>query len=410
MILALVLLAIWLVLVLAIPKRTFGTSRERLRQVAQGEREYLFAPPPWLGDSPLRQRASEALRLIEMGLPIYLLALRAESQGRARRAAPEFHPDGCPPAEKARPEGVPQYVMPPIAWRREWEALLLREDQELPPLLSALPVPQPPETQAAHVLQIRTLGTFQLLVNTQDLAPQLLRHPTLSFLWLFLLSHQALDRKAPVHRQLLAEETFPGLDSDQQRSRLRRRLSDLPRVLPQALAERIQAEGDYLRFGLEGVGFDIAALQAVVTTWEGTGMLPAEGLHAVEAAAAAHGGEYLPIWEELEQEVTRGRGAAGELVRRIRQVTDDAYAQLILRLAHHHLARRDPPRAVPLLEEALRRRPEREDTARLLVAAYRETGQTNRARQLDSTYFESAAEPRARGKRETPGPNQVHDR
>ncbi len=394
MILALTL-AIGLVIVLTLPKRAWRSILERLRQAAHGNRRYLFGPPPRLGDSLIAHLASEALRLLEAGLPVYLLALRAESRGRVRRVASEFHPDSCPPAEKARPTGLPQYAMPPMAWRREWEAALLRDEGEPAPLSVALPVPPNLAPQTAAVLQIQTLGTFRLLGGDQDFAPQLLRYPTLSFIWLFLLSQQAAGRNAPVHRQLLADETFPGLDGDQQRARLRRRLSDLPRVLPQALAERIQTEGEYLRFGLEGTDFDVAALQAVVATWgAGTGLLPAEGLNAVETAAAAYGGEYLPIWDELEDQLTRGRGAAGGLVRTIRTLTEDVHTRLVLRLAHHHLARRDSPRAVPLLEEVLRRRPEREDAAHLLASTYRETGQANRARHVENAY-RGVAEDRA---------------
>ena len=64
----------------------------------------------------------------------------------------------------------------------------------------------------------------------------------------------------------------------------------------------------------------------------------------------------------------------------------DLQIQLLVRLARHYEARRDSPQAIPFLEEVLRRRPEREDVAQLLVADYRETGQVMRARQLEPTY------------------------
>jgi hypothetical protein len=38
------------------------------------------------------------------------------------------------------------------------------------------------------------------------------------------------------------------------------------------------------------------------------------------------------------------------------------------------------------LEEVLRIRPEREDVAQLLIGEYRDTGQTMRAHQLETTY------------------------
>ncbi|PZR68388.1 MAG: hypothetical protein DLM66_09030 [Candidatus Dormiibacter spiritus] len=51
-------------------------------------------------------------------------------------------------------------------------------------------------------------------------------------------------------------------------------------------------------------------------------------------------------------------------------------------LAANHLARQDARRAIPLLERALERQPEREDLARKLTAAYLETGQHTRAAEL----------------------------
>ena len=59
---------------------------------------------------------------------------------------------------------------------------------------------------------------------------------------------------------------------------------------------------------------------------------------------------------------------------------------LLAALARNHLARRDPARAIPLLEQALERRPDREDLALNLRAAYVETGQVGRATALQNEY------------------------
>ena len=50
------------------------------------------------------------------------------------------------------------------------------------------------------------------------------------------------------------------------------------------------------------------------------------------------------------------------------------------------MARRDPARAIPLLEQALERRPDREDLALSLRTAYLETGQVGRATALQNEY------------------------
>jgi hypothetical protein len=73
-------------------------------------------------------------------------------------------------------------------------------------------------------------------------------------------------------------------------------------------------------------------------------------------------------------------------VRAVRMLTEDFHIQLLVRLADHYRARRDVPQAIPLLEEVLRRRPGREDVAHMLIGDYRETGQTVRAGQLETTY------------------------
>jgi hypothetical protein len=48
--------------------------------------------------------------------------------------------------------------------------------------------------------------------------------------------------------------------------------------------------------------------------------------------------------------------------------------------AADHMARLEPKKAIPLLEQALERQLQREDLARKLRAAYMETGQHARAR------------------------------
>jgi DNA-binding SARP family transcriptional activator len=385
----LALLALWVLFVFLIPKRGLGTISERLRQTAQGDRIYVFGPPPQLGSGYLAALAGEAMRLIETGLPLYVAGLRAEAQGQHRRAAVVLVREPLPAAPpKARPSRPRQYAMPPMAWRREWEATLLREDSEATLTeLSTIPLPAGAPPSPSSLLRIRTLGTFQLLYQGEDLAPKLLARPTLCFIWLYLLSHAALQPSSCVHRQLLAEELTPGVGSDQQRLRLRHRLYAYQRVLPAAIAQRIRLEGDLVRLEAAGTSFDVASLQKTADEWaSGTGLLPPDAVAELETSAAMCDGEYLPIWDELEERLTEGRGAAGELVRSVRQLVQDLQVRLVLRLAGHHQARRDLPHVIPLLEEVLRRRPDREDVANRLAAAYRQSGQSGRAEQLETTY------------------------
>jgi hypothetical protein len=373
------LLAIWLLFVLLAPKRAVNSLAERLRATVQGHRVYVFAPPAELGQGFAMSGLGEGIRLTQLGLPVYLLCLWAEARGRRRRLAmPPSMTSPLPPAPKAHPPARREYVLPPMAWRREWEAtLLLRSHQ------ASGKLPQP----SSSALTIRSLGTLQLVYAGEDLTSRLLRAPTLSFIWLFLLTHAAARPRETVHRQVLAEEAFPGIDAEQQRGRLRGRLSDLQHDLPAVLADRVKVDGDLLRLDLETAEFDVARLRDTADDLAaGNGLLSDAGIKAIEAGIASYAGQYLPIWDEVERQTTGGRGSAGDLVRAVRTFTEDLHMQLLVRLARHYQARRDSPQAIPLLEEVLRSRPEREDVAQLLIAEYRDTGQTMRAHQLETTY------------------------
>ena len=379
MVITVSLLAIWLLFVLLAPKRAVNSLAERLRATVQGHRVYVFAPPAELGQGFAMSGLGEGIRLTQLGLPVYLLCLWAEARGRRRRLAmPPSMTSPLPPAPKAHPPVRREYVLPPMAWRREWEAtLLLRSHQ------ASGKLPQP----SSSALTIRSLGTLQLVYAGEDLTSRLLRAPTLSFIWLFLLTHAAARPRETVHRQVLAEEAFPGIDAEQQRGRLRGRLSDLQHDLPTVLADRVKVDGDLLRLDLETAEFDVARLRDTADDLAaGNGLLSDAGIKAIEAGIAAYAGQYLPIWDEVERQTTGGRGSAGDLVRAVRTFTEDLHMQLLVRLARHYQARRDSPQAIPLLEEVLRSRPEREDVAQLLIAEYRDTGQTMRAHQLETTY------------------------
>jgi DNA-binding SARP family transcriptional activator len=389
MVITLSLLAIWLLFVLLVPKRAVHSLAERLRATAQGHRVYVFAPPADLGRGFVMSGLGEGVKLIQVGLPVYLLCLWAEARGRRRRLAmPSTTTSPLPPAPKAHPPVRRQYVLPPMAWRREWEATLIaRNAGASGPAAPAMPAHAELLPQLSAPLTIRSLGNLQLLYAGEDLTARLLRAPTLCFIWLFLLTHAAARPRLAVHRQVLAQEAFPGIDPEQQRGRLRGRLSDLQHDLPSVLADRVKVDGDLLRLDVETAEFDVARLRHTADELAaGTGLLTDAGIKGIEAGIASYAGEYLPIWDEVERQTTGGRGSAGDLVRAVRTLTEDLHMQLLVRLARHYQARRDSPQAIPLLEEVLRSRPEREDVAQLLIAEYRDTGQTMRAHQLETTY------------------------
>src|SRR3984893_16540088 len=126
MVIMLSLLAIWLLFVLLVPKRAVHSLAERIRATAHGHRVYVFAPPADLGRGLAMSGLGEGVRLIQVGLPVYLLCLWVEARGRRRRLAmPPSTTSPLPPTPKAHPPVRREYVLPPMAWRREWEATLL---------------------------------------------------------------------------------------------------------------------------------------------------------------------------------------------------------------------------------------------------------------------------------------------
>jgi hypothetical protein len=274
--------------------------------------------------------------------------------------------------------------MPPMAWRREWERDLAT-DPDGARVDPAPTVMAKPSTIPAH-LDIRTLGSLQLRHAESDFTGALLEHPVLSFIWLYLLiqaTHRPGDR---ITRAALADEVSPGLDPERQRERLRGRLRDLQR-LPGPLSERLQVDEQFVSLDLSGCRFDAAHVVALAKECrDKPGLLPPELVEEVQVALAESSGEFLPVWDELEQRITGQRGAAGEIVAEVRQEMAAAGVDLLAALGAHHLARREPQRAVAQLEEALRRCPDREDLAMKLVAAYQESGQPRRAEQLSREY------------------------
>src|ERR1700736_3703735 len=163
MVITVSLLAIWLLFVLLAPKRAVNSLAERLRATVQGHRVYVFAPPAELGQGFAMSGLGEGIRLTQLGLPVYLLCLWAEARGRRRRLAmPPSMTSPLPPAPKAHPPVRREYVLPPMSWRREWEATLLsRSAQPSGPAAPAKSARAALPPQLSGTLTIRTLGNLQ---------------------------------------------------------------------------------------------------------------------------------------------------------------------------------------------------------------------------------------------------------
>jgi len=131
------------------------------------------------------------------------------------------------------------------------------------------------------------------------------------------------------------------------------------------------------------VSVDIVRLKEVAKACSTRdGILPHDLMNEAATILEETDGEFLSGWEQIEYEANGGRGASAEHVRSLRELAETARVDIMGALAANHVARQ----AIPLLEQALERQPDREVLARKLRAAYLETGQHPRAAELQKDH------------------------
>src|SRR5450759_1539046 len=387
---------LWLLVLLLVPKRHLGDLRLRLHELSAGRRRWLFEPPRGFGSgrpSGAQRAFAEAARVFELGVPLYVAGRLAEERSaHVRLEARSQWPESVPAllaahvlgsngdselAVQLRARGLPLSAEKVVGRRVEQRPALgikwwlergvdqapsnpsLHEGDGVHPEEDAIeepseepetPLPVQPQSPAMPptYLGIDTLGGLGLRHDGHDFGPELMGRPVIAFIWLYLLLRSLTNPKDRVMRADLADELTPGMSPDKQRTRLRNRLSNmLNGWLP---AECVAKEG----------------------------ILSPNLVDDATVLLDGSAGEFLPGWEQLEKEVNGARGAAGDLVRQLRQRAETARIDLMGALAANLIARQEPSRAIPLLEQALERQPGREDLARKLRAAYLETGQLAR--------------------------------
>ena len=238
------------------------------------------------------------------------------------------------------------------------------------------------------IVGIRTMGGLQIWSEGQDLGPTLLRNEVAGFMLLRLLIQEILEPGSRMTRDELGEETFSKIPATSQHSRTRKRLHAIRKYTP-ALAERLR-EDSGLSFDLTGCRVDAIEVLELARSCSGNAVLPPELVPKAEQLSALTSGRFLPFWDTLEKKATGIEGASGELVELIRGRLEIARADILAALGATHVASGQAQRAVAILEEARRMRPERQDIANQLVVAYRATGRDAEAeRVLDGSDVES---------------------
>lgn len=424
---------LWLLVLLLVPKRRLGDLRLRLRELRAGRRRWLFEPPRGFGSghpTGVQRALAEAARMFDLGVPLYVAGRLAEERSaHVRLEARSQWPDSVPaliaaqvlessgdavlagqlrarglllPAEKVVGRRVEQRQALGIKWwlergigqpsnlsphegdgvHPEEDAIEERSEEE--PEVPLAVKPKSPAMPPTY-LGIETLGGLGLRHDGHDFGPELMGRPVIAFIWLYLLLRSLTNPKDRVMRADLADELTPGMSPDKQRTRLRNRLSNmLNGWLPAPLAARMVVDQDEsVRLDLTQCSIDLLRLEEMAGECVAKeGILSPNLVDGATVLLDGSAGEFLPGWEQLEKEVNGARGAAGDLVRQLRQRAETARIDLMGALAANHIARQEPGRAIPLLEQALERQPDREDLARKLRAAYLETGQMARAAEL----------------------------
>ena len=402
-------LGLGLLVLLLPPKRGPRRIAARLAETRRGERRYVFGPPVRQGQLAhayserwLQLLHREWPRLVELGLPVYVLACLAEQRGaesrRAHTATWARSPAGVllehltgstseaelharleergypPPAAKLALTPPREYMLPPMSWLRDWH----RERHEMVSPPTSQPLPATPPR-----LEIRTLGEIRLLAGGEDLAPALNRKPVLGFIWIYLLAMHARRPSERLARSVLGDELYPTYRPTDQRKKVRQRISDLLDDLPVQLRECLRVEEDHLSLDLTGCAFDVHAVLDLADEVRREGGLRTDALldQANEALTRAST-EFLPGWDEIERKGTEGRGVAAGVVADVRHQVATAHVTILVAVADWYVAHRQPQRAVAYLEDGLRLRTDSPDIAHRLAKAYEQVGQPGRASRL----------------------------
>lgn len=428
--------AVIVLVLLLVPKRGVDHLLKRFSHLQAGRRRWLFEPPTWAYRKPPeggRKSLADAADVFELGVPLYLAGRVAEQRSAQLRVerlslwqdSPNSllaaHLKGAMtetelhvrlksrelplPAVKARVAKVEARPLISVKWWLERQALAqasarsngagAAEPAEAGSDADDEEVQGDSDAEAGSSavadpghLRLRTFGRLQLLQASEDHGPALMAKKVLAFIWLYLFVRALLEPDGRVKRIVFAEEVSPGLSPTKQNKRLRNRIDDmLKRDLPTALSSRLVVNRNEIGIDLSNCSIDVVRLQEVARMCtEKHGLLTGELIAEAHRMLDETEGEFLPGWDQIEAETNGGRGAAHEYVRSLRELAETARVDLMSALASNHMARQQPRKAIPLLEQALERQPDREDLARKLLAAYLESGQPARAAELQKDH------------------------
>ena len=258
-----------------------------------------------------------------------------------------------------------------------------------PAVVEADRVDPPQETSTAQgarsqrPVRVQALGEFRFEVSGRDIAPQLEDKHVLAFFFKYLLARYA-NGDPRAGRTAAGDELSPGYEDSAKRERLRKQIYDLQHDVAPELGSIVRSNRSHVWLDLSEVDSDLRQLRDLCERTRREPTLVSSHLAGEIRSLLdqSEGQEFLVGFEDLEQRVNQGRGAAGQIVSNARLAIAGQRAELIRALAEYDDAIGRPEAAIPYLQSALDASSDRQDLARLLVTAYLKTGQNSRASEV----------------------------
>lgn len=232
-------------------------------------------------------------------------------------------------------------------------------------------------------VRLQALGEFRFEITGRDIAPQLEDKHVLAFFFKYLLARYA-NGDPGAGRTAASDELSPGYEDSAKRERLRKQIYDLQHDVAPELGSIVRSNRSHVWLELAEVDSDLRRLRELCERARKEPALVSSQLarDIQSILDQTEGQEFLVGFEDLEQRVNQGRGAAGQIVSNARLAIAAQRAELIRVLAEYDDALGRPEAAIPYLQSALDASSDRQDLARLLVTAYLKTGQNSRASEV----------------------------
>ena len=247
-------------------------------------------------------------------------------------------------------------------------------------------IPSPAPAPTIPRVSISAIGRLRIRVSGRDITARLNEQPRLEFLLSYLLA-RTIRGDTGIQRPALAEEVAPGISTVSQRDRLRKSLYALLSTLGPEAKGFLRVTSTHVTLDLSAVDVDVITLEQLSRQISRRKtLIDAELANQIKVLLEQTAGEFLAGFSELEQQVTAGHGSAAQVVEEARMLIASWHADLVQALATYNEAAGHPQASIAYLKSALAESPQRQDLARLLVAAYLQTGQTARASEARLEY------------------------